>query len=201
MISWHDAKNDDIVSECGEFVLIIKTPHAHFFIDFKDNIMSSNKTNFILVGALLVLSSAAFSSPSYNPDHLAQFNLTNQCYNCDLSGAYISGNHSSAQLASTNLTGSIGFGTFSFANFSGSNLSNANWSYANLSNAQMAYIPLINTDFSGADLSYANFEGSVTNNAVFDDANLYGANISQQQLDNSKSYCRATLPSGIIKHC
>lgn len=173
----------------------------HNIIDSKDIIMSKTVKSSLLLGALLCISTSSFSAISYNADQLAQFNLTNQCNSCDLSGARLSGNHSGAVLASTNLTGSIGTGTFSLANFSGSNLSSANWSNANLSYAQMTYIPLINTNFSGADLSYANFEGSNTNNAVFDGANLYGANISQQQLDTSKSYCGATLPSGIRKNC
>lgn len=137
----------------------------------------------------------------YTPDQLAQFNETNECFNCDLSGATLSGNHSNAALISTNLTGSKGSGTFSAANFGGSNLSSANWSGANLSYAQLSYIPLIKTNFSNADLSFANFEGSNTNYAVFDGANLYGSNISQQQLDNAESYCWATLPNGVRKNC
>lgn len=165
----------------------------------KDHIML-NKGNCSLAVGLLILSSFSFAA-SYNPDQLAQFNLTNQCNNCDLSGAYLSGNHSNAILIGTNLTGSTGKGTFSLASFGGSNLSSANWSHANLSYAQMAYIPLIKTNFYGSDLSFANFEGSLTNDAIFDDANLYGSNISQQQLDNSKSYCGAILPSGIKKNC
>ena len=163
--------------------------------------MINKRKCVLLVGLLISVSSSSFANLSYNPDQLAQFNLNNQCSNCDLSGAYFSGNHSGAVFSGTNLTGSIGRGTFSLTNFSGSNLSSANWSNANLSYSQIAFIPVVNTNFTGADLSYVNFEGTLTNNAIFDGSNLYGSNISQQQLDNSKSYCGATLPNGTRKNC
>jgi uncharacterized protein YjbI with pentapeptide repeats len=149
----------------------------------------------------LAISASVSAKTTYNPDQLAQFNLTNQCHNCDLSGASFSGNHSGAVFASSNLTGSIGSGTFSQANFSGSNLSSATWSKMNLSYAQMTYMPLINTNFNGSDLSYANFEGAITQGANFVGCNLYGSNISQQQLDMAKSYCNAVLPNGDKKNC
>lgn len=138
---------------------------------------------------------------AYNPDQLAQFNTTNQCFSCDLSGATLSGNHSNAALISTNLTGSHASGTFSSANFGGSNLSSADWSKANLSYAQLTFIPLIKTNFSGADLSFTNFEGANTNDAIFDGANLFGSTITQDQLDSAASYCWATLPNGTKKNC
>lgn len=156
---------------------------------------------FALTSLFFCLTGETLASPSYNPDQLAQFNSTNQCYSCDLSGATLSGNHSGAVLNSSNMTGSRGTGTFSLANFSGSNLSSANWSDANLSYAQLSYIPLIKANFSGANLSFTNFEGSNTNDAIFNGANLYGSNISQQQLDSAASYCGATLPNGIKKNC
>lgn len=149
----------------------------------------------------LIMSTASFAAVSYSPDQLAQFELTNQCNNCDLSGATLWGNHSGAVLATTNLTGVHASGTFAYANFSGSNLSSSNWEIVNLSNAQLAYIPLINANFFAANLSYANFEGANTQYANFGFANLYGSNISQQQLDNSVNYCGAILPSGARKNC
>src|SRR5688572_24299140 len=85
----------------------------------------------------ILTGSAVAGHLTYNPDQVAQFNTTNQCYNCDLSGATLSGNHSNAALISSNLTGSKGTGTFSATNFGGSNLSFANWSGANLSYAQL----------------------------------------------------------------
>lgn len=154
-----------------------------------------------VISGLLLSTGIVCASGLYNPDQLSQFNSTNQCYSCDLSGASLSGNHSNAILYATNLTGSKGTGTFSATNFSGSNLSSANWTGANLSYAQLSFIPLINTNFSHADLSYANFEGSNTNDAVFDGANLYGSNISPQQLSSAASYCWATLPNGEKQNC
>lgn len=159
------------------------------------------KQAWMLVGLFCLSGSALALNSAYNPDQLAQFNTTNQCFNCDLSGATLSGNHSNAALISTNLTGSKGSGTFSAANFGGSNLSSANWTDANLSYAQLSYMPLIKANFSCANLSYANFEGSNTNDAIFDGANLYGSNITQQQLDSAASYCWATLPNGVKKNC
>lgn len=156
---------------------------------------------FALTSFCLLVSGAALASLAYNPDHLAQFKTTNQCHDCDLSGAFLYGNHSGAVLANTNLTGARGLGTFSQTNFSGSNLSSGNWSHANLSYAQLAYIPLVKVNFSGANLSYASFSGSNTNDANFAGANLLGSNITQDQLDAAASYCNATLPDGTKKHC
>lgn len=157
------------------------------------------KGQYVLASLLFGISVSSYAF--YNPDHLAQFNLTNQCNNCDLSGSTLSGNHSGAVISTSNLTGSIGLGTFASANFSGSNLSSSNWSTANLSYAQLAFIPLIKANFTGAELSYANFDGANTNDAIFDNANLYGSNISQQQLSAAKSYCGATLSDGTKKNC
>lgn len=153
------------------------------------------------VSLFCFFSGNALAANLYNPDQLSQFNATNQCVSCNLSGATLSGNHSDAALITTNLTGSKGSGTFSATNFSGSNLSSADWNHVNLSYAQLSFIPLIKTNFSGADLSFANFEGSNTNDAIFDGANLYSSNISQQQLDSAASYCWATLPNGTKKNC
>lgn len=138
---------------------------------------------------------------TYNPDDLAQFNLTNTCNECDLSGAMLNGNHSGAGIFYTNLTGAIGRETFSMTNFAGSNLCSSDWAGANLSYAQMTYIPLIKANFTNADLSFANFEGSNTTDAIFEGANLYSANISQDQLDSSAGYCGAILPNGTKKNC
>jgi len=162
--------------------------------------LNLRKTSLI-AGLLFGFTVNASAAISYNPDQLAQFNTNNQCANCDLSGAYLYGNHSGAVFSSSNLTGASGKGVFSQSTFPNSNLSSSDWSESNLSYAQMAYIPIIDANFGGANLSYANFEGSILNNSSFEYANLYGANISQQQLDSLRSYCWATLPSGAVKHC
>jgi len=156
----------------------------------------------VLVSLLMGLTSVSFAS-SYNPNQLAQFNSTNQCDTCDLSGAVISGNqnHSNAVLTNSNLTGAVVSGTFAYANFGGSNLSGSDWSNANLSNASLTYIPVIKSNFTNANLTFAKFDGAVTADAVFDHANLYGSNITQQQLDNAASYCWAILPDGTRKNC
>lgn len=155
----------------------------------------------IVLSSMLMGLTTVSLAAGYNPDQLAQFNLTNRCDNCDLSGAALSGNHSNAVLTNTNLTGAQGSGTFSSAYFNGSNLSGSNWSNANLSYASLTYIPLIKVNFTGANLSFAKFDGALTADAVFDHANLYGSNITQQQLDNAASYCWAILPDGTRKNC
>lgn len=158
--------------------------------------------NKLLIAAFLVgVAGSASAKMAYKPDDVAQFNLSNQCNACDLSGASLSGNHSNAAIVSSNLTGAKISGTFSASVFYGSNLSSSDWSGANISYVNFSYTPLVKAKFNYADLSYANFEGALTNDAVFDHANLYGSNISQSQLDASGGYCWATLPNGTKKNC
>jgi uncharacterized protein YjbI with pentapeptide repeats len=160
------------------------------------------KTKQYLLAALLINFSLALHAESmYTPNDLAKFNATNGCDSCDLSGAYLTGNHSKAVISNSNLTGAIGIGTFSAVNFTGSNLSSSNWSSANLSYANFAYIDLISVNFSGTNLVNAIFDGANTTNAIFDNAILYGSNISQDQLNAAKSYCGAVLPDGTVKNC
>ena len=64
----------------------------------------------VIFGLVFGLAQVSLAS-SYNPDQLAQFNSTNQCSSCDLSGATLSGNHSGAVFSSSNLTGVNGSGT------------------------------------------------------------------------------------------
>ena len=155
----------------------------------------------VFSSVLLAMSFSAIGQMTYSPDHVTRFNMTNQCKNCDLSGASLSGNHSGALLIASNLTGSTGRGTFSMSSFTDSNLSGADWSGANLSYGQLNGTVLTQTNFMGANLSFANFEKSNTNGAVFDYAILFGAKITQQQLDSAASYCNATLPDGSKKKC
>jgi uncharacterized protein YjbI with pentapeptide repeats len=162
--------------------------------------MMTKLSQFFALSFLSCLSSAVLAS-TYNPDQLADFNLTNVCNTCDLSGAMLYGNHSNAVLVNSNLTGVKGRETFSMTNFSGSNLSSSDWTGANLSYAQMSYIPLVKVNFTGADLSYAHFEGSNTTDAIFDNANLLNATITDEQLSVAASYCGAVLPNGTKKNC
>src|SRR5579871_4179787 len=131
----------------------------------------------VLVSLLMGLTPVSFAA-SYNPNQLAQFESTNSCDTCDLSGVTISGNenHSNAAITNSNLTGAVISGTFAYTNFGGSNLSGSDWTNANLSNASLAYIPLIKANFTNANLTYAKFDGAVTADAVFDHADLYGSN-------------------------
>lgn len=177
--------------------------------------MNTIKCNRLVIG--LMVSMLGFTAQAmYNPDQAVMFEKSNQCYNCDLSGAVLAGNHSGAQLMYSNLTGAHFFENFSAANFNGSNLSYATFGAMflpmpvpgpvtmegiNLSYADLSNIELIATDFTSANLSHANFMGSITNNARFVNANLFASNITQAQLDAASSYCFATLPDGHVKNC
>ena len=50
--------------------------------------------------SLSLLSTLAYASPKFNEQQLSQFEETNQCVNCDLSGATLTGNHSKASAPS-----------------------------------------------------------------------------------------------------
>jgi hypothetical protein len=185
----------------NEMVLSISLFCFIYFVT-EDLIVKLQKIS-VLVGLFVGLTNVSFAA-GYSPDQLAQFKSSKQCYNCDLSGATISGNFSSAILYGTNLTGANCSGreaNFALTNFSGSNLSSSNWSHANLSGAQLDFVPLVKANFSDAELSYADFQEAITTGAIFDNANLLGSNITQGQLDSAASYCGAILPNGTRKNC
>jgi uncharacterized protein YjbI with pentapeptide repeats len=143
-----------------------------------------------IVPFLLPLRAQAFL-----PEHLTQLLKTNQCPNCDLSGA----NLETANLANANLMGT----NLSSANLTGANLSNANleganakgaslndaylyranltgtnFSNASLQKANLRETLLVGTNFSNADLRSVDLQGNILAQAMFPSANLAGANLS-----------------------
>jgi|ADurb_Met_03_Slu_FD_contig_21_1148789_length_557_multi_12_in_0_out_0_1 uncharacterized protein YjbI with pentapeptide repeats len=94
--------------------------------------------------AVMLLQWALFSglSLSFDNAHLQQFNSTNKCEKCDLSGA----NFSNVDMTGARLIG---------ANLSGANLSDAIFSDTNLTDANLTGANIKGTNFSGAKLSNA----------------------------------------------
>ena len=134
---------------------------------------------------------AALANLKYDPADLDQFNNTNQCPGCDLSNAYLNGNHSQANLQGTNLT----FATLS-GNFSISNISDANGSQLYCKATNLSY-----TNFSNTILNKAVFYTANLEFADFTAADLYGAKITADQLSTAASMCNAILPDGSIGKC
>ena len=132
--------------------------------------------------SLGIFSTQIYASPTFNEEQLSQFEKTNQCVNCDLSGAPLTGNHSKANLVNANLSGIIS--AWGFINFSEANLRNANLSGTQLSGANFSKADLTGAVFAGAVLNYANFYGAT------------GVN-----LNNALETCNVTTPDGSILKC
>ncbi|MEM8640210.1 MAG: pentapeptide repeat-containing protein [Cyanobacteria bacterium P01_G01_bin.54] len=151
--------------------------------------------------ALLISSSlAGFALPAWaaSPAHLQRLQNTNQCPNCDLSGADLTdANLFGANLINANLSGAI---------LTGANLGSANLTDANLTNAQLSRAYLYRTILEDAQLTGANLIGAylreaelvnvtlqnvqlqATNLAEADLAgvDLRGANLQDARLDYAK---------------
>lgn len=136
------------------------------------------------------------SAQAFNPDHLAQLLKTNQCANCDLSGANLEkanltganlqgANLSGATLTNTNLSGA----NLEAANLQGTslteaylfraNLTGTNFTNAGLQKANLRETTLVGTNFSGADLRSSDFQGNNLAQAKFSGSNLSNANLSK----------------------
>lgn len=139
--------------------------------------------------------SALPSAQAFSPDDLQKLLKTNQCVNCDLSGANLerlnlSGvNLMGANLSSATLSGS----NLSNANLEGAklqgtslndaylfraNLTGANFSNSGLQRANLRETTLVGTNFTGADLRSSDFQGNNLGQAMFPGSNLSGANLS-----------------------
>ena len=105
------------------------------------------------------------NSFAYDPTDLEQLKRTNNCIECDLSGANLVG----MKLIKANLSGSLLYGAnLAKVDFAGANLDNADLYTANLGEANLEYANLSNSDLRRANLGGANLYG----------ANLYGTVIS-----------------------
>ncbi|MDY6783950.1 MAG: pentapeptide repeat-containing protein [Cyanobacteriota bacterium] len=139
--------------------------------------MGANCIKTLLIStSLCFIPAAAFAA---NPAHLQRLRETNQCPNCDLSGANLEeANLFGANLINANLRGANLSGT----NLGSANLTDANLSGANLSNAYLYRATLDNTNFSQGDLSNAYLREAILTDANLVQAKLSGVNLSQTNL-------------------
>jgi uncharacterized protein YjbI with pentapeptide repeats len=142
------------------------------------------KINSVLTAlAIASLTLSAHAKSQFSPEQLEQFERTNKCSGCDLSGAQLSLNHSQAVLDNANLSG-IYFIRPIGINFSQGLLTNANLSGAYL----------VSANFSQANLSGAHFDGAQLNGA-----NFYGA--KGVNLKNAANICDVTAADGSQLNC
>lgn len=133
-------------------------------------------------------------------EDLKKFLDTNQCINCDLSGAKIPGDHQHANISGSNLSSTQLIGDYTKANFSKIIAPNARFgnelSEANFTDAKLAAATFRNTW-----LTYANFTDADVHQVDFLNANLFGAKITAEQLASAQSICNAILPNGSKGKC
>ena len=131
--------------------------------------MHSKTRLFIALLPILPIVLLSTSAQAFNPEQLKQLLKTNQCQNCDLSGANLERlNLSGANLQGVNL---------SSASLLGSNLSNANLEAANLQGASLSDSYLYRANLTGA-----NFSNAILLNANLRETILIGTNFSRSDL-------------------
>ncbi len=113
--------------------------------------MKTSTLSTAIAAAIVCYASPAFSS---NPEHLQRLLETNQCPQCDLSGADLGE-----------------------ANLFGANLVNANLAGANLAKANLGEADFTDANLTGAKLNQAYLRG-----AILDDANLSDADLTNAYL-------------------
>lgn len=150
-----------------------------------------------------------------NPEHLRQLFATNQCDQCDLSGADLSGqrmnyaNLSGANLSGANLSGAsleraliwganlsganlngtnLRGATLSGANLQGVNLRSANLKDSDLDRTNLAGIDLSDQDLSGVDFDGANLSGAKLMRSDLSFAELNGANLTNADLTGASLF-------------
>ena len=174
---------------------------------------------FVALLPILPIVLLSTSAQAFNPEQLKQLLKTNQCQNCDLSGANLErlnlsgANLQGANLSSATLSGAnLSNANLESANLQGAslseaylyraNLTGANFSNAGLPNANLRGTILIGTNFSRADLRSVNLSKMDLSNAVFTGANLSKANLSRTIVVNLKpmmSEDSTNIPSGFLK--
>ncbi|MGB0560861.1 MAG: pentapeptide repeat-containing protein [Spirulinaceae cyanobacterium] len=113
---------------------------------------------------MLALAPLVWAMPALaaDPADVQQLLETNQCVNCDLSGAELAG-----------------------VNLFGANLVNANLANADLSGANLGNVNLIDANLSDANLAGAYLYEARLDDATLDRANLSGAYLREQDLSNT----------------
>lgn len=135
---------------------------------------------------LAIVAASAISLPAYayNTAHVEQFEKTNQCEACDLSGVKFYRDTNEQTSPNVNHSG---------AKLDGANLSNAFAGGINLSNASLRQANLSGASLNDANLSYADLSGANLSGAFIQFANLFGA--IGADLSNVR-ICSTTLPDG-----
>jgi uncharacterized protein YjbI with pentapeptide repeats len=157
-----------------------------------------------LLAAILISTPFCFVPAAWaaNPAHLERLRETNQCPNCDLSGA----NLEQANLFGTNLiNANLRGANLSGANLGSANLTDADLSGANLGNAYLYQATLENTNLSQANLSNAYLREAILTDANLAQAKLPGVNLRRtnlvgldfQGVDLSGANLRGAMLSGI----
>lgn len=145
--------------------------------------------------AITAMASLALLSPlafSYNQADLQKLLDTNECNDCDLSGADLSnkGLYGAAMLRSN----------LSAANLTGALLREAKLNGANLSKAVLPNAKLNGATLSGANLSGANLNGAILININGDAATFTGATLTNADLTSAILSCTdATTASTCVK--
>lgn len=177
----------------------------------------SGKASFLICS---FVANVLFALPYSNPEHLEQFNATNQCVLCDLSGANLAWTkHQKAELFHADLSRALlksaffGEANFAHASLIDAMASNAHFTLAvfdeaNLSrmNARSSYFSgasfknanLYQANFSRANLSNADLSQAVLKDVDFSHAILIGAHLTAEQLKEIKNLECAVLPNGRV---
>lgn len=161
----HEQKWDDRPS-----TIIKRTTNRACHTKFGLGAIKKRKLAVLVATALCVLliSNVVYALNSADLDKLR---TTNQCAQCDLSGAPLTGlNAAGRDLDASDLSGAdLSGADLSGADVSGANLSNANLSSANLSGMDLSGSDLSGADLTGANLSGTNLDGTKLDNAVWTD--------------------------------
>lgn len=132
-----------------------------------------NKTRTILIAAATTLGVFLAGGVVYGYEQadLDTLHETNQCAQCDLSGADLSGmDLKGTDLDGTNLSGAtLRNANLSNADASGVNLSKANLNGTNLTGADLSGSDLSDADLTAADTTKTNFSGVKLDNATWTD--------------------------------
>ncbi len=156
------------------------------------------KIKLICFSALFIISSTCYAKPNYDANDLKKFQESNACRSCNLSNAYIYGDHRHADLVDANISDASFQGDNTMADFT--NVIGTKAYISNGSDAKINNAILIDAQFSG-NFTNADFSNAVLRGASFSHTNLYGAKITSQQLSDARSVCDAILPDGTKGKC
>jgi len=217
---WYPTSVDPLFAPCGPFLSIAALLTLRM-IWYGHKETATRRRNLLPLGGLSIgLILTLWLLVVYADDTL-QLQLTNVCYQCDLSGADLSNRDlSGADLRGANLAG---------ANLTGARLDGArldwsvkrhDWNYrrltslagatltgASLVGANLERADLAGANFTDADLIKANLRGTRAINVNFTNANLKHAKGACGWFQNDTSprcgsnrYCNTTMTNGVVQN-